>query len=83
MGHHDYSMSACECAYYQYRWLALVSEFGHQGRVDIVKNTKIAIQVAKTIYDLVFNVRMANNCSIIGCHCANFLGFILKKVQVF
>ena len=31
MGHHDYSMSACECGYYQYNWLALVSEFGHQG----------------------------------------------------
>ena len=48
-----------------------------------MKNTKIAIQVAKTIYDLVFNVRMANNCSIIWCHCANFLGFKLMKVQFF
>ena len=54
-----------------------------RGRVDIVKNTKIAIQVAKTMYDLVFAIRLANNCSIIGCHCANFLGFILEKVQFF
>ena len=79
MGHHDYSMSSHECTYFQYRWLALVFfSLATRGRVDIVKNTKIAIQVAKTMYDLVFAIRLANNCSIIGC--AIFFVFIVKKV---